>query len=88
MNATTGPSHSSDHHDSGESAFGEPTAKDAQLGPELSPVLLELLRCPKPHHAPLSYDRSEGHLTCSQCGDVFRVEDGIPVMLVDEELEK
>ncbi|QSB06934.1 Trm112 family protein [Natronoglycomyces albus] len=55
---------------------------------ELSSVLLELLRCPKPHHAPLSYDRNEGHLTCSECGEVFRVEDGIPVMLVDEELER
>lgn len=47
------------------------------------PVLLELLRCPEPHHAPLAYDREENALTCSECAKVFRVEDGIPVMLLD-----
>ncbi|WP_112135284.1 Trm112 family protein [Glycomyces dulcitolivorans] len=47
------------------------------------PVLLELLRCPEPHHAPLSFDRETNALTCSECAKVFRVEDGIPVMLLD-----
>lgn len=47
------------------------------------PVLLELLRCPEPHHAPLAYDREANALTCSECAKVFRVEDGIPVMLLD-----
>lgn len=47
------------------------------------PVLLELLRCPEPHHAPLAYDREAAALVCSECAKVFRVEDGIPVMLLD-----
>jgi uncharacterized protein YbaR (Trm112 family) len=31
----------------------------------------------------LAYDREANHLTCSKCDKVFRVEDGIPVMLLD-----
>ncbi|WP_100447322.1 Trm112 family protein [Glycomyces xiaoerkulensis] len=53
-----------------------------------APVLLELLRCPEPHHAPLTYDREANCLTCSQCEKVFRVEDGIPVMLLDSTKEE
>lgn len=53
-----------------------------------APVLLELLRCPEPHHAPLAYDREANCLTCSECEKVFRVEDGIPVMLLDSVKEE
>ncbi|GAB3992604.1 hypothetical protein GCM10029992_02170 [Glycomyces albus] len=52
------------------------------------PVLLELLRCPEPHHAPLSFDREANCLTCSECDKEFRVEDGIPVMLLDDVKEE
>ncbi len=48
----------------------------------IDPVLLELLRCPQPHHAKL---RPVGEtLVCTECGLQFPVRDGIPVMLVDE----
>lgn len=50
----------------------------------LSPQLLTILVCPKcksslEHHAGPSEV-----LICRQCGLVFRVEDDIPVMLIDE----
>jgi uncharacterized protein YbaR (Trm112 family) len=55
---------------------------------ELDPVLLEVLACPAPDHAPLrpgSSDDSEADaLTCTECGRVYPVRDGIPVLLLDE----
>ena len=44
--------------------------------------LLELLACPSRDHAPL---REEGDtLVCTVCASSYRVEDGIPVLLIDE----
>lgn len=55
---------------------------------ELDPVLLEVLACPAPDHAPLHAgtpdDPDADALTCTSCGRVFPVRDGIPVLLLDE----
>jgi uncharacterized protein YbaR (Trm112 family) len=50
----------------------------------LDPQLLEILACPDTHHAPLDYDESAQTLTCTECGRIFEVRDGIPVLLLDE----
>ena len=55
---------------------------------ELDPQLLEILACPSPDHAPLRPgspdDPAADALTCTSCGRVFPVRDGIPVLLLDE----
>lgn len=51
----------------------------------LDPVLLEVLACPCPAHAPLRIDETTSSLICTQCGRSFEVRDGIPVLLLDEE---
>ena len=44
--------------------------------------LLELLACPSDDHAPL---RDEGEeLVCTFCASRFPIEDGIPVLLLDD----
>lgn len=48
----------------------------------VDPLLLELLRCPLPHHAVLRV--GAGELICTECGAAFPVRDGLPVMLIDE----
>ncbi|MCP2326694.1 hypothetical protein HDA40_005201 [Hamadaea flava] len=50
----------------------------------LDPQLLEVLACPAPDHAPLGYDAAAQTLTCTSCGRVFPVRDGLPVLLLDE----
>ena len=50
----------------------------------LDPQLLEILACPDTHHAPLTYDADAQTLTCTECGRVFPIRDGIPVLLLDE----
>lgn len=54
----------------------------------LQPWLLEILACPCEQHAPLGYDPDAadgaGELACTVCDRVFRIEDGIPVLLLDE----
>lgn len=54
----------------------------------LDPVLLEVLACPAEHHAPLRLgdprDPEAAALTCTECGRVFPIRDGIPVLLLDE----
>jgi len=54
----------------------------------LDPVLLEVLACPAAHHAPLTLgapgDTEAMALTCTECGRVFPVRDGIPVLLLEE----
>lgn len=64
----------------------------------LSPKMLELLRCPCPAHASLTFhvgdgadhvgngedQTTDGELVCEECGRAFPVRDGIPVMLLDE----
>lgn len=57
----------------------------------LDPQLLEILACPSEDHAPLrpgtSADPDADALTCTSCGRVFPVRDGIPVLLLDEASE-
>ncbi|WP_216209435.1 Trm112 family protein [Amycolatopsis aidingensis] len=54
----------------------------------LDEQLLEILACPSPDHAPLRPgspdDPQADALTCTSCGRVFPVRDGIPVLLLDE----
>jgi uncharacterized protein len=45
---------------------------------------MEILACPDKHHAPLALDEPEQTLTCTECGRVFEIRDGIPVLLLDE----
>ena len=50
----------------------------------LSPELLEILACPK-CKGDLEYrPEPEEQLVCHACRLAYRVEDGIPVMLIDE----
>lgn len=55
---------------------------------ELDPKLLEILACPSEDHAPLRAgspgDPEADALTCTSCGRVYPVRDGIPVLLLDE----
>jgi uncharacterized protein YbaR (Trm112 family) len=55
---------------------------------ELDPVLLEVLACPAADHGPLRpgapHDPDADALTCTSCGRVYPVRDGIPVLLLDE----
>jgi uncharacterized protein YbaR (Trm112 family) len=50
----------------------------------VDPALLSILRCPDEHHAELTLDESAQTLTCTECGRVFQIRDGIPVLLLDE----
>ena len=58
---------------------------------QLDARLLEILACPSDDHAPLHVgsptDPEADVLTCTSCGRQFRVEDGIPVLLLDEAIE-
>jgi uncharacterized protein YbaR (Trm112 family) len=48
--------------------------------------LLDLLACPSDDHAPLREETRDGAevLVCTVCASTFRVDDGIPVLLLDE----
>ena len=52
----------------------------------LQPWLVEILACPCETHAPLDYDpeAAADELACTGCDRVFRIDDGIPVLLLDE----
>jgi len=54
----------------------------------LDAQLLEILACPSPDHAPLRPgtpdDAEADALTCTECGRIYPVRDGIPVLLLDE----
>lgn len=45
--------------------------------------LLEILACPK-CKGDLNYDRDNDRLICQTCRLRYRVEDDIPIMLIDE----
>lgn len=49
----------------------------------LDPELLEILACPE-SKAPLIYFEAEGFLFCPASRLKYRIEDDIPVMLIDE----
>jgi uncharacterized protein YbaR (Trm112 family) len=48
--------------------------------------LLNLLACPSEDHAPLREETRDGAevLVCTHCASSFPVQDGIPVLLLDE----
>ena len=54
----------------------------------LDPVLLSVLACPADDHAPLTAgrpgDTDAAALTCTECGRIFPIRDGIPVLLLDD----
>ncbi|MER7275519.1 Trm112 family protein [Dactylosporangium sp. NPDC000244] len=50
----------------------------------VDPALLSILRCPDEHHAELTLDADAQTLTCTECGRIFEIRDGIPVLLLDE----
>jgi uncharacterized protein YbaR (Trm112 family) len=56
--------------------------RDNNLG--VDPLLLEILACPCPAHAPVRVDAERELLVCTECGRGFPVREGIPVMLLDE----
>lgn len=45
--------------------------------------LLEILACPKCRGA-LEYRRQAETLVCHACHLVYRIDDGIPILLIDE----
>ena len=45
--------------------------------------LLEILVCPL-CKAPVEYKKTEQELVCHKCKLAFQIDDGIPVMLIDE----
>lgn len=47
----------------------------------VSPDLLEVLACPL---GKADLELRDGGLVCTRCGPVFKIEDGIPIMLIDE----
>jgi uncharacterized protein YbaR (Trm112 family) len=49
----------------------------------IDPRLLEILVCPACHGGIRPLEGDEG-LECSECGRIYPIRDGIPVMLVDE----
>lgn len=57
---------------------------------ELDAQLMDILACPTDDHAPLlagtAEDPDADVLTCTSCGRRYPVQDGIPVLLVDEAL--
>jgi len=50
---------------------------------ELSKKLLDVLACPKCKGS-LKYEKAKSRLVCKKCRLAYRVEDGIPIMLVEE----
>jgi uncharacterized protein len=49
----------------------------------LDQELLDILACPK-CKGTLDYDRHKPSLTCRACRLRYRIEDDIPIMLIDE----
>lgn len=52
--------------------------------PLIDPQLKEILVCPCPHHAALDEDEAASRLRCQKCRLAFVVDDGLPIMLLDE----
>ncbi|HEY2273445.1 MAG TPA: Trm112 family protein [Jatrophihabitantaceae bacterium] len=52
----------------------------------IDPELLELLACPSDDHAALREEvrADASELVCTYCASRFRIDDGIPVLLLDE----
>ncbi len=45
--------------------------------------LLEIIACPK-CKGDLEYDQGKNRLICNDCRLIYRIEDDIPIMLIDE----
>ena len=60
------------------------TTPEGQPVTPLDPDLLAILACPCDAHGALEYDEGASELACTVCDRVYRVEDGIPVLLLDE----
>ncbi len=58
------------------------TSTDRKPQP-LSAELKEILACPK-CKGELEFREAEAEIRCLRCRLVFRIEDGIPVMLLDD----
>ncbi len=50
---------------------------------KLSKKLLDVLVCPK-CKGNLKYEQAKSRLTCKKCNLSYRVEEGIPIMLIEE----
>jgi len=50
---------------------------------KLSKELLAILACPK-CKGDLDYNKKENKLICKKCRLAYRIEDGIPIMLIEE----
>lgn len=50
----------------------------------LDPALLAVLACPGDDHGALRVEESTDGLVCTVCERRFRVQDGIPVLLLDD----
>jgi Uncharacterized conserved protein len=62
----------------------EPPAPGTR-GNTLSTEFVALVRCPNcPDRPPLDYDAEGGTLTCTRCGRVYPVVDGLPDLRADE----
>ena len=64
--------------------MSDETTSAAASEPAIGKELLDILACPCSHHAPLRLEGTHLHCTDSACSRVFRIEDGIPIMLLDE----
>jgi uncharacterized protein len=49
----------------------------------IDPSLAEILVCPV-DHGELDEDEAESRLVCTVCGRRYPVQDGIPIMLVEQ----
>ena len=49
----------------------------------LAPELKEILACPK-CKGDLEFLEAQGQIRCPACRLAYRIDDGIPVMLIDE----
>ena len=60
---------------------GAPTALPAGTKRTLSPELLEILACPADKQP---VELQDDFLICRSCGRKYPIEDGIPIMLIEE----
>jgi uncharacterized protein YbaR (Trm112 family) len=51
--------------------------------PLIDPLLASILVCPA-DHGELRQDEVRSKLVCKTCGRAYAVEDGIPIMLIEE----
>src|SRR5699024_1452136 len=67
----------------GEASISVRPGPSRMFGMSLDPKLLEVLACPK-DKGPLRYLESEQLLVNERLGLAYRIDDGIPVLLIDE----